>query len=268
MSGMGASHSSLSFGKLLANSLADTIRFSPALAPALLGFVATASLAVMTSLFPGSIGDFLAFLVLLLGGSYFTLQTYGLALRLKQGKPRLPQQRLISQLHTQIGAVWLGYVGWWLLFTCVLTLLSFVISIADANLVRLVAWLPEGPIQGLVLLTFLIAIRGALFWVFETSNAFLGVAKMTGGRDILFARSFIYGRRIPVFFALLIATLPLIAAGTFFGAFDLFTINGLGLSFVVSLPLVTSIFLGLILGYTFILSVFIRTNAYLSALGN
>ena len=82
----------------------------------------------------------------------------------------------------------------------------------------------------------------------------------------MFARSFIYGQRVPIFFALLISALPLIAAGTFFGVLDLFTINGLGLTFVTALPLPTALFLGSILGYTFILSVFVRTNAYLSAL--
>ena len=262
-------------GTLVADSLRDTVRFLPALAPALLGFVATAALAVMFSLIPGAFGGGLCALILLLGGSYFTLQAYGLALGAKQGGGDGGDGRdgdggsplTLGALHTQIMAVWAGYVGWWLLFASVLAILSFGLHIADANLVWLVQWLvPAGPAQGLALLLILLALRGVFFWFFETSNAFLGVAKMTGGRDILFARSFIYGQRVPMFCALLIAALPLIAAGTFYGVLDLFTINGLGLDFVISLPLPTALFLGLILGYSFILSLFIRTNAYLSAL--
>ena len=256
----------LSTGTLLARALIDTLRLSGALYPALLGFVATGALAVMASVIPEPAGGLLAFLILVLGGTYFTLQSYGFALAAKRGEFPPKKIEQMQDLHRQILAVWLGYAGWWILFASVLAAVNYALKIADQNISWLVSFLPEvGIWRGLGVLFLLLLIRGMFFWLFETSNAFLGVSKMSGGRDVLFARSFVHGRRLTLFFSLLIAALPLLVAGGLFQVFDLFTINGLGLNFVLSLPLTVAGFLGLILGYCFVLSVFIRTHAFLDA---
>ncbi len=252
--------------QLMASSLADTLRLTPLLMPALLGFVATAALAVMVAaVLPRTAGTALGLLIVFAGGSYFTLQTYALALRAKQAAPPVPQQALLKKLHRQILAVWAGYLGWWLVFASVLTLVAFLIKMADTNLVWLVSWVPEGPGRGLALLGILIGVRAVFFWMFETQNAFLGLAKMSGGRDMAFARSLIAGQGLGVALALFIAALPLLAAASFFGVLDLFTLNALGMTFVTNLPPSIAVFLGLILGYSFVLSVFVRLNAFLGA---
>ena len=245
----------------------DTLRFSASLYPPLFGFVATGALAVMTSLIPGWVGMICTYLVLLLGSSYFTLQTYGLSLILHRRSLESAGSQQIGLLHRQILPVWMGYVGWWILFVGVLAVVSYGLKLADSNVTWMLSFLPdEGLWRGIAALLLLLSIRGVLFWFFETNHAFLGLAKMSGSRGIVFAHSLTYGQRKSLFLSLLVAILPLLMAGTIFDAIKVFSINGLGLGFILNLPLPVTGFLGFILGYCFVLSVFIRTRAFLSVM--